>query len=123
MSALLTFRPGQSDLITITYKDSVGVAIPHSEIEDVRWIFRHSNGDTVLKCSKVSPAGWEDLKEHADAGKYTFEVLEEMGKDWANGEIHLEWWLKLTNPDFTEGFKPMDVIHYYDVVGTNYSNE
>jgi len=123
MSALSTFYTGQSDLITIQFNDSSGVAIPHSEIEDVRWVFRHSNGDTVLKCRKVAPTGWQALTTHADAGKYTFEVLEEMGKNWVNGEVYLEWWLKLTDTDFTEGYKPIGEMHLYDVVDTNYSDE
>jgi len=123
MAALSTFYTGQNDLVTITFKDSAGVVIPHASLEDVRWVFKHSNGDTLIKCRKVAPSGWDALTTHSDDGKYTFVILEEMGKNWPKGEVYLEWWLKITDSDFTDGYKPSGVIHYYDVVKTNYSDE
>lgn len=121
--AATTFYTGQAERVTITHKDSVGTAIPHASIEEVRYILRHQNGDSLKRFKKSAPADWNSLTTEVDAGKYTLEVEEKDSKDWESGKVYLEWFIKITNASFVDGYKPMGVYHLWNVEKTNYSEE
>jgi len=119
----VTFYQGQSELVTITFLDTAGTAIPHASLDDVRVILKHANGETLGKWRKVSPSSWTALDQQAGAGVYTLEVTESMGKNWPIGKVYLEWQLQITDADFVDKYKPMGVYHLFDVVATNYAKE
>lgn len=121
--AATTFYTGQAERVSVTHKDSAGVAIPHVSLEEVRYILRHQNGDTLKRFKKSAPTDWSSLTQEADAGKYTLEVEESETKTWKKGEVYLEWFIKVTDADFADGYKPMGVYHLWNVEPTNYAEE
>ena len=119
--AASTFYAGSSELVTVVHKDSAGVAIPHSTITEARYILKNDQGDTLLKYALSSPAGWKTLTADSAAGTFTFIIQEPDGKDWIKGKVFLETWIKITDSAMTEGFKPMNQVHIFNVSETNYS--
>jgi len=117
------FYNGQSELVTVTFSDNAGVAIPHATLDDVRIVLRHANGQTLGKWRKVSPTDWTALNTLAGAGVYSFEVTEKAGKDWPIGKVYMEWQLQITDADFVDKYKPMGAVHLFNVIATNYANE
>ena len=118
-----TFYPGSSELVTVQHKDSAEVAIPHVSITEARYIIKDERGNTLLKYKLNAPSGWKDLTAHADDGKFTFIISEEDGKSWTKGKVYLETWIKVTDADMPEGFKPMNEVHLFNVSETNYAAE
>lgn len=120
-----TFYPGSSELVTVQHKDSASVAIPHASIIEARYILRNEQGETLMKYRLTTPnaTDWERLTAHADDGKFTFIITEQQGKDWKKGKVYLETWIKVTDADLVEGFKPMSEYHLFNVSETNYAAE
>jgi hypothetical protein len=117
------FYNGQSELVTITFRDNTGTAIPHATLDDVRVVLRHQNGATLHKWRKVSPSAWTALTDLAGAGQYTFEITEAMGKEWPVGKVFMEWQLQITEAAFVDKYRPMGSEHLFNVVATNYAKE
>jgi len=114
---------GQAERVSITHKDSAGVPIPHSNLEEVRYILRHQLGDSLKKYKKNAPSDWTGLTQEPDAGKYTLEIEEKDSKQWQPGKVYLEWFIKVTDASFIDGYKPMGVFHLWNIEKTNYSEE
>ena len=121
--AATDFYAGQAVRFSITHKDSTGTAIPHVSLEEVRYILRHENGETLLRYKKTAPSGWKALTTEADAGKYTLEIEEKESKTWTEGLVVLEWFIKVTDADYVDGYKPMGFYELYNVKETNYAKE
>jgi hypothetical protein len=121
--AAATFYQGQADRISVTHKDANGTAIPHASINDLRYILRHENGDSLKKFRKNAPLDWDRVDTEVDAGKYTFEIEEKDSKNWPPGMVYLEWHIKIDNSDFVDDFKPMGVYELLIIEKTNYAEE
>lgn len=121
--AATTFYQGQAERVTITQKDVNGTAIPHASILELRYILRHENGDSLKKFKKTAPTGWNSMTQEAAAGQYTFEIEEKDSKTWPPGMIYLEWFIKIDNSDFVDGYKPMGVYELFIMTESNYAKE
>lgn len=121
--AATTFYQGQAERVTVTHKDANGTAIPHASINDVRYILRHENGDSLKKFRKNAPSDWTALTTEAAAGEYTLEIEEKDSKEWPEGKIYLEWHIKIDNANFIDDYKPMGVYELFNMTATNYAEE
>lgn len=121
--AATTLYQGMAERVTVTHKDANGTAIPHASISDVRYILRAENGDSVKKFRKVAPSDWTALTEEAAAGAYTLEIEEKESKEFPEGKLYLEWFIKIVDADFVDDYKPMGVYHLFNVEETNYAEE
>lgn len=121
--AATTFYTGQAERVTVTHKDANGTAIPHVSLNDVRYILRHENGDSLKRFRKTAPSDWFELTTESGAGQYTFEVEEKETKEWPEGKVYFEWFVKIDNADFVDDYKPMGVYHLWNVERTNYAEE
>jgi hypothetical protein len=120
--AATTFYQGMAERVTVTHKDANGTAIPHASINDVRYILRAENGDSLKKYRKTSPTDWTALTVEAAAGAYTLEITEKDSKEFPEGKCYLEWFIKIDDADFTDDYKPMGVYHLFNIEKTNYAD-
>lgn len=121
--AATTFYQGQADRISVTHKDANGTAIPHASLNDVRYILRHENGDSLKKFKKNAPTDWASLTQESDAGKYTLEIEEKESKTWPKGMIYLEWFIKVDDATFADDYKPMGVYELLIINETSYAKQ
>lgn len=122
--ALTNLYTGEARRQTIEHLDAGGTAIPHVSLEEVRYILRNKqSGETLLRFKKNAPTGWKSLTQEADAGKYTFEVEENETKTWKAGTVILEWYIKVTDANYQDGFKPMGFYELWTVIESNYAEE
>jgi hypothetical protein len=122
-TALKTLYTGESDVITIPHTDNAGVAIPFSSINDVRYIIKYYQGETLLKYKENAPSGWKAATATANPGEYQLIVLEEETKDWNAGKVYLEWYINIDDAVLTAGYKTMGEVYLYDVLESNYSKQ
>ena len=122
-TALKELYTGESDVVTIPHKDSAGVAIPFSTINDVRYIIKDANGNTLLKFKENAPTGWRAATPTTNAGEYILKVLEDDTKTWNAGKVYLEWYINIDDTVLTDGYKTMGQVYLYDVIKSNYSQQ
>ena len=123
VTALKTIYTGESDLVKIQHEDNAGVAIPFASINDVRYIVKDANGNTLLKFKENAPTGWKAAKQTANPGEYQLEILEDETKDWNDGKVFLEWFINIDDAMLTDGYKTMGEVYLYDVIKSNYSQQ
>ena len=122
-TALKTLYTGESDVITIPHTDNAGVAIPFASINDVRYIIKYYQGETLLKYKENAPSGWKVATPTANPGEYQLIVLESDSKDWNAGKVYLEWYINIDDAVLTAGYKTMGEVYLYDVIKSNYSEQ
>ena len=122
-TALKTIYTGESDLVKIQHEDNAGVAIPFASINDVRYIVKDANGNTLLKFKENAPTGWKAATPTANPGEYQLQILEDETKDWNDGKVFLEWFINIDDAVLTDGYKTMGEVYLYDVIKSNYSQQ
>ena len=122
-TALKTLYTGESDLVKIQHEDNAGVAIPFASINDVRYIVKDANGNTLLKFKENAPTGWKAATPTANPGEYQLQILEDETKDWNDGKVFLEWFINNDDAVLTDGYKTMGEVYLYDVIKSNYSQQ
>ena len=122
-TALKTLYTGESDLVKIQHEDNAGVAIPFASINDVRYIVKDANGNTLLKFKENAPTGWKAATPTANPGEYQLQILEDETKDWNAGKVYLEWYINIDDTVLTAGYKTMGEVYLYDVIKSNYSEQ
>ncbi len=122
-TALKTIYTGESDLVKIQHEDNAGVAIPFASINDVRYIVKDANGNTLLKFKENAPTGWKSATPTANPGEYQLQILEDETKDWNAGKVYLEWYINIDDTVLTAGYKTMGEVYLYDVIKSNYSEQ
>ena len=122
-TALKTLYTGESDLVKIQHEDNAGVAIPFASINDVRYIVKDANGNTLLKFKENAPTGWKAATPTANPGEYQLQILEDETKDWNAGKVFLEWFINIDDAMLTDGYKTMGEVYLYDVIKSNYSQQ
>jgi len=122
-TALKTIYTGESDLVKIQHEDNAGVAIPFASINDVRYIVKDANGNTLLKFKENAPTGWKSATPTANPGEYQLQILEDETKDWNAGKVFLEWFINIDDAVLTDGYKTMGEVYLYDVIKSNYSQQ
>ena len=122
-TALKTLYTGESDLVKIQHEDNAGVAIPFASINDVRYIVKDANGNTLLKFKENAPTGWKAATPTANPGEYQLQILEDETKDWNDGKVFLEWFINIDDAVLTDGYKTMGEVYLYDVIKSNYSQQ
>ena len=122
-TALKTIYTGESDLVKIQHEDNAGVAIPFASINDVRYIVKDANGNTLLKFKENAPTGWKSATPTANPGEYQLQILEDETKDWNAGKVYLEWYINIDDTVLTAGYKTMGEVYLYDVIKSNYSQQ
>ncbi len=122
-TALKTLYTGESDLVKIQHEDNAGVAIPFASINDVRYIVKDANGNTLLKFKENAPTGWKAATPTANPGEYQLQILEDETKDWNAGKVFLEWFINIDDAVLTDGYKTMGEVYLYDVIKSNYSQQ
>jgi len=123
VTALKTIYTGESDLVKIQHEDNAGVAIPFASINDVRYIVKDANGNTLLKFKENAPTGWNAATPTANPGEYQLQILEDETKDWNAGKVYLEWYINIDDTVLTAGYKTMGEVYLYDVIKSNYSEQ
>jgi len=123
VTALKTIYTGESDVVTIPHTDSAGVAIPFASINDVRYIVKDANGNTLLKFKENAPTGWKAATRTATDGEFIIQILEDETKDWNAGKVYLEWYINIDDATLTDGYKTMGEVYLYDVIKSNYSEQ
>jgi len=123
VTALKTIYTGESDLVKIQHEDNAGVAIPFASINDVRYIVKDANGNTLLKFKENAPTGWKSATPTANPGEYQLQILEDETKDWNAGKVYLEWYINIDDTVLTAGYKTMGEVYLYDVIKSNYSEQ
>ncbi len=123
VTALKTIYTGESDLVKIQHEDNAGVAIPFASINDVRYIVKDANGNTLLKFKENAPTGWKAATPTANPGEYQLQILEDETKDWNAGKVYLEWYINIDDTVLTAGYKTMGEVYLYDVIKSNYSEQ